>query len=179
MTTDLWMYGNASMTSQDLTGFTVEALDGAIGKIDEATNEVGGSYIGVDNLEGYSAGHGTRMAAAIGGHAPSAAGGPSPSSSTPARGSSARRCYCRQVSFATPTSTTKKSSSIARRSRSRTRRSSTRTDTGTRATGTKSVAITALAARDTATKTFAKKLVVSRAPAILPGFSLSRCASAE
>jgi len=36
------------MTGQDLTGFTVEALDGDIGKIDEATNEVGGSYIVVD-----------------------------------------------------------------------------------------------------------------------------------
>jgi hypothetical protein len=47
-TTDLWTYGNTSMTAQDLTGFTVEALDGNIGKIDEATNEVGGSYIVVD-----------------------------------------------------------------------------------------------------------------------------------
>jgi hypothetical protein len=47
-TTDMWAYGNTSMTAQDLTGFTVEALDGDIGKIDEATNEVGGSYIVVD-----------------------------------------------------------------------------------------------------------------------------------
>jgi hypothetical protein len=47
-TTDLWTYGNTSMTAQDLTGFTVEALDGDIGKIDEAPNEVGGSYIVVD-----------------------------------------------------------------------------------------------------------------------------------
>ena len=47
-TTDLWTYRNSSMTGQDLTGFTVEALDGDIGKIDEATNEVGGSYIVVD-----------------------------------------------------------------------------------------------------------------------------------
>jgi hypothetical protein len=47
-TSDLWTYHNASMTSQDLAGFTVEALDGDIGKIDEATNEVGGSYIVVD-----------------------------------------------------------------------------------------------------------------------------------
>ena len=47
-TTDLWTYGNTSMTAQDLTGFTVEALDGDIGKIDEATNKVGGSYIVVD-----------------------------------------------------------------------------------------------------------------------------------
>ena len=47
-TTDLWRYNNPSMTGQDLTGFTVEALDGSIGKIDEATNEVGGSYVVVD-----------------------------------------------------------------------------------------------------------------------------------
>jgi len=47
-TTDMWTYGSTSMTAQDLTGFTVEALDGDIGKIDEATNEVGGSYIVVD-----------------------------------------------------------------------------------------------------------------------------------
>jgi hypothetical protein len=40
----MWTYRNSSMTGQDLTGFTVERLDGDIGKIDEATNEVGGSY---------------------------------------------------------------------------------------------------------------------------------------
>ena len=32
----------------DLTGFEVEATDGKIGKIDEATYEVGGSYVVVD-----------------------------------------------------------------------------------------------------------------------------------
>jgi hypothetical protein len=32
----------------DLTGFDVEATDGKIGKIDEATYEVGGSYVVVD-----------------------------------------------------------------------------------------------------------------------------------
>jgi hypothetical protein len=31
-----------------LTGFSVEALDGSIGKIDEASNEVGSSYLVVD-----------------------------------------------------------------------------------------------------------------------------------
>jgi hypothetical protein len=34
--------------STDLSGFSVEAVDGGIGKIDEATNEVGGSYVIVD-----------------------------------------------------------------------------------------------------------------------------------
>jgi PRC-barrel domain protein len=32
----------------DLTGFKVEAADGHIGKVDEATHEIGGSYIVVD-----------------------------------------------------------------------------------------------------------------------------------
>ena len=32
----------------DLTGFEIEATDGSIGKIDEATYEVGGSYAVVD-----------------------------------------------------------------------------------------------------------------------------------
>jgi hypothetical protein len=32
----------------DLTGFKVEAADGSIGSIDEATNDVGASYIVVD-----------------------------------------------------------------------------------------------------------------------------------
>ena len=32
----------------DLTGFGVEAIDGSIGKVDEATYDVGGSYIVVD-----------------------------------------------------------------------------------------------------------------------------------
>jgi hypothetical protein len=31
-----------------LTGFKVEALDGSIGKVDESTNEAGGSFIVVD-----------------------------------------------------------------------------------------------------------------------------------
>lgn len=52
---DLWTYrdrsdlgSNVVDTHPDLTGFTVEALDGSIGKIDEATYEVGRSYIVVD-----------------------------------------------------------------------------------------------------------------------------------
>ena len=47
-TTDLWTYRNAELTGRDLTGFKVEAVDGDIGKIDEATNDVGGSYVVVD-----------------------------------------------------------------------------------------------------------------------------------
>ena len=50
-TTDLWTYAavvDTDLTATDLTGFSVEALDGKIGKVDEATNDVTGSYIVVD-----------------------------------------------------------------------------------------------------------------------------------
>ena len=47
-TVDMWSYRTQSVTGTDLTGFTVEAIDGKIGKVDEATHEVGGSYIVVD-----------------------------------------------------------------------------------------------------------------------------------
>jgi|SRR5215218_5608771 hypothetical protein len=46
-TTDLWTY-HGSYTGSALTGFSVEAIDGDIGKIDEATDEVGGSFVIVD-----------------------------------------------------------------------------------------------------------------------------------
>ena len=53
-TTDLWTYRDAdtlgvdTTRGVDLTGFEVEALDGGIGKIDEATYETSRSYIVVD-----------------------------------------------------------------------------------------------------------------------------------
>ncbi len=52
--TDLWTYADQGpfiadpRASVDMTGFSVEALDGGIGKVDEATYEVGASYIVVD-----------------------------------------------------------------------------------------------------------------------------------
>ena len=46
-TLDIWTY-RSQTTETDLTGFTVEAIDGDIGKVDEATYDVGGSYIVVD-----------------------------------------------------------------------------------------------------------------------------------
>jgi hypothetical protein len=54
MRVDIWTYRNeadlgADVTrGVDVTGFGVEALDGSIGKIDEATYEVGQSYTVVD-----------------------------------------------------------------------------------------------------------------------------------
>ena len=46
--TDLWTYHDTSWKARDIKGFGVEALDGGIGKIDEATDEVGGSFVVVD-----------------------------------------------------------------------------------------------------------------------------------
>jgi hypothetical protein len=45
---EIWTYSTRTAPSVDLTGFTVEALDGSIGKVDESTNEAGGSFIVVD-----------------------------------------------------------------------------------------------------------------------------------
>ena len=52
---DIWSYrdrsdlgANVVDTHADLTGFGVEAVDGSIGKVDEATYDVGRSYVVVD-----------------------------------------------------------------------------------------------------------------------------------
>ena len=46
-TVELWTF-SATTTGLDLTGYKVEARDGSIGKIDEATYDAGGSFIVVD-----------------------------------------------------------------------------------------------------------------------------------
>jgi hypothetical protein len=48
MSTDLWTYTNTSISQRDLSVFSVEALDGGIGKVDDATYDVGQSFIVVD-----------------------------------------------------------------------------------------------------------------------------------
>jgi hypothetical protein len=45
---DMWTYRDQSWSGTDLTAYEVEAVDGSIGKVDEATAEIGGSYIVVD-----------------------------------------------------------------------------------------------------------------------------------
>ena len=45
---DIWRYRSDLDVTTDLADFTVEALDGKIGKVDEATNETSGSFIVVD-----------------------------------------------------------------------------------------------------------------------------------
>jgi hypothetical protein len=52
-TVDLWTFNvtrtpPVDLTNLDLTGFKVEARDGGIGKVDEATHEAGGSFVVVD-----------------------------------------------------------------------------------------------------------------------------------
>jgi hypothetical protein len=46
--TDIWTYREASWTTANLIGYSVEAIDGGIGKIDEASHDVGAGYIVVD-----------------------------------------------------------------------------------------------------------------------------------
>jgi hypothetical protein len=49
MATEIWTYTAEFMAQPlDVKGFDVEAADGGIGKIDEATYDVGSSYIVVD-----------------------------------------------------------------------------------------------------------------------------------
>src|SRR2546421_9544745 len=46
-TVEIWSFAIAAPTV-DLAGFKVEARDGSIGKVDEATMDAGGSFIVVD-----------------------------------------------------------------------------------------------------------------------------------
>ena len=47
-TLEIWTFAVATPPNLDLTDFKVEARDGSIGKVDEATHEAGGSFIVVD-----------------------------------------------------------------------------------------------------------------------------------
>jgi hypothetical protein len=54
MDADIWTYRETTVlgfdptSGRDLTGYSVEAIDGSIGKVDEATYDVGSSHIVVD-----------------------------------------------------------------------------------------------------------------------------------
>jgi hypothetical protein len=52
MQVDVWTYreslGYDPASGRDITGFGVEAVDGSIGKIDDATHEAGQSFVIVD-----------------------------------------------------------------------------------------------------------------------------------
>ena len=45
---EIWLFSQTTWAQRDLSGFSVEALDGSIGKIDEASNDVGAGYVVVD-----------------------------------------------------------------------------------------------------------------------------------
>jgi hypothetical protein len=47
-TVDIWTYRDQTFSQRNLSGLSVEAIDGSIGKVDETTNDVGASYIVVD-----------------------------------------------------------------------------------------------------------------------------------
>ena len=47
-TVDIWTCREPSMSSSNLIGYSVEALDGSIGKIDESSTDVGESFVIVD-----------------------------------------------------------------------------------------------------------------------------------
>src|SRR4051794_874090 len=47
-TDDIWSYRDDTWKDSDLVGYSVEALDGSIGKIDEASYDVGSGYMVVD-----------------------------------------------------------------------------------------------------------------------------------
>ena len=46
-TVEIWTYREQA-PAVDISGYEVEALDGSIGKVDEASNQVGASFIVVD-----------------------------------------------------------------------------------------------------------------------------------
>jgi hypothetical protein len=48
MTTDMWTYSDTMVDQTNIVGFDVEATDGGIGKVHEATYDVGASRIVVD-----------------------------------------------------------------------------------------------------------------------------------
>ena len=45
---DIWRYRSGLEITSDLTGFSIEALDGGIGKVDESTLETTGGFLVVD-----------------------------------------------------------------------------------------------------------------------------------
>jgi len=47
-TVEIWSYRDQGMSTAALPGYSVEAIDGGIGKVDDASNDVDASYIVVD-----------------------------------------------------------------------------------------------------------------------------------
>ena len=67
---DVWTYPDpallgANIRSTDVTGYGVEALDGSIGKIDEATYDPGSSYLIIDTGSWFTAGDKVMLPAGV------------------------------------------------------------------------------------------------------------------
>lgn len=67
---DVWTYHDpellgANIRNTDVTGYGVEALDGSIGKVDEATYDTGSSYLIVDTASWLSAGKNVMLPAGV------------------------------------------------------------------------------------------------------------------
>jgi hypothetical protein len=45
---DIWGYPDEAAAGRDLTGYSIEAIDGSIGKVDNANNDTGASWLIVD-----------------------------------------------------------------------------------------------------------------------------------
>ena len=52
---DIWRYRSGLEITSDLTGFSIEALDGGIGKVAESTLETSGSFLSSTPGRGSSA----------------------------------------------------------------------------------------------------------------------------
>jgi hypothetical protein len=46
--TEIWTYRDTTLSQRNLAGLSVEAVDGSIGKVDDATNDVSGSFLVID-----------------------------------------------------------------------------------------------------------------------------------
>jgi hypothetical protein len=44
----LWGYPDEAAAGRDLTGYSIEAVDGGVGKVDKADNEIGAGWLIVD-----------------------------------------------------------------------------------------------------------------------------------
>ena len=47
-TIEIWSFRDTAWSTENLTGFKVEAVDGGIGKVDDANSDVGASWVVVD-----------------------------------------------------------------------------------------------------------------------------------
>jgi hypothetical protein len=67
---DVWTYPDPALLgvnvrTTDVTGYGVEALDGSIGKIDEATYDTGSSYLIIDTGSWFTAGNKVMLPAGV------------------------------------------------------------------------------------------------------------------